>query len=364
MPPGGQSTMNNGELPSDKHQTGPACITCREKCRKCDRTKPVCQRCISKGLECKGYPEKFRFAGLATRGKWKNRAVPSEARGHRVQSRAGVEATDPQLQEQSLKHDQQTEVSQPSSVQTWPRSEEERSVELDDLLMLERTEALLAYYPRRLCFSSELREAIVNLSDLKFERVNGCPRALFLVMGKAMEHAKAHALGNMSDSDFQGSLSSCQVELNAWHLPTDGYPDDNTRWPAVAEAFRHACILHTSRLMDMRQPAEAHTIQHSVTAILDAVAEIPAECRLIELLVMPLFMAGADALSSYARHYVLLRFDHVKNHGGLGNQMPISLLKSVWEGRGRQSRHDRSNVYWVWFTHKSASEPLHDYLII
>lgn len=203
--------------------------------------------------------------------------------------------------------------------------------------------------PRRLCFSSELREAIVNLSDLKFERVNGCPRALFLVMGKAMEHAKAHALGNMSDSEFQSSLGTCQVELNAWRLPTDGYPDDNTRWPAVAEAFRHACILHTSRLMDMRQPAEAHTIQHSVTAILDAVAEIPAECRLIELLVMPLFMAGADALSSYARHYVLLRFDHVKNHGGLGNQMPISLLKSVWEGRGRQSRHDRSNVYWVWF---------------
>lgn len=203
--------------------------------------------------------------------------------------------------------------------------------------------------PRRLCFSSELREAIVNLGDLKFERVNGCPRALFLVMGKAMEHAKAHALGNMSDSDFQSSLSAYQVELNAWRLPTDGYPDDNPRWPAVAEAFRHACILHTSRLMDTRQPAEAQAIQHSVTAILDAVAEIPAECRLIELLVMPLFMAGADALSSYARHYVLLRFDHVKNHGGLGNQMPISLLKSVWDGRGRQSGHDRSNVYWVWF---------------
>ncbi|KAJ9488368.1 hypothetical protein VN97_g4940 [Penicillium thymicola] len=61
---------------------GPACITCREKCRRCDRTKPVCQRCISKGLECKGYPDKFRFAGLATRGKWKNRAVPAMTRSY------------------------------------------------------------------------------------------------------------------------------------------------------------------------------------------------------------------------------------------------------------------------------------------
>ncbi|CAI7606543.1 unnamed protein product [Penicillium bialowiezense] len=183
-------------------------------------------------------------------------------------------------------------------------------------------------------------------------------------MGKAMEHAKSHALGNMSASDFHSSLSSCQVELNSWRLPTHGYPNDNPRWLAVAEAFRHACILHTSRLMDVSQPAEAQIIQNSVTAILDAVAQIPAECRLIELLVMPLFLAGADALSPYARHYVLLRFDHVKNHGGLGNQMPISLLKSVWDGRGRQPKHDSSNVYWVWFTHKSSSEPQHDYLII
>lgn len=41
-------------------ETGPACTTCRQKCRRCDRAKPECQRCISKGLTCGGYPMTFK----------------------------------------------------------------------------------------------------------------------------------------------------------------------------------------------------------------------------------------------------------------------------------------------------------------
>lgn len=36
----------------------------------------MCKRCISKGLQCGGYPDKFRFCGIASRGKWKGRDVP------------------------------------------------------------------------------------------------------------------------------------------------------------------------------------------------------------------------------------------------------------------------------------------------
>ncbi|CAG7917116.1 unnamed protein product [Penicillium olsonii] len=524
MPTGGQLVPGVEEPASDNRITGPACITCREKCRKCDRKKPVCQRCISKGLECKGYPDKFRFAGLATRGKWKNHAVPSETRNHSPQSQPGLEKNAVGSGERGESQNSATasdeNISAPRSTLARDGSHlEERSVELDDLLMLERTEALLAYYDevicphqialatgmenpyqvyvlplayeqigllyavlgltachvgiqkedlylretlaveyrvraisrlgdalqnglsgdlsenerdgifatiqilllqdifesgisahgahitgalsicnqlrlsdslnkaheqtvfflgnlawldiirsltdsRRLRFSSELRETVVTLGDLKFERVNGIPRTLFLIMGNVMEHAKAHALGNIDRSEFESVLESHKIALFSWRLPTDEYPADNPRWPAVAEAFRHACILHTSRLLDPQQPADAQVIQNSVIGILDSAAEIPADCRLIELLVMPLFMAGADALSPHARHYVLLRLDHVKNHGGLGNQIAISLLKSVWDGRSRQPKHDNSNVYWVWFTQESSSEPQHDYLII
>jgi hypothetical protein len=190
---------------------------------------------------------------------------------------------------------------------------------------------------------------VANLSDLKFERVNGCPRELFLIMGNILEHAKAHATGKIETPEFERLLSACRYQLYSWCLNPDSYPSDDSRWPAVAEAFRHACILHTSRLLDVAQPAEAPIIQNSVTAILDSLADIPAECSLIELVVMPLFMAGADALSPHARHYVLLRLDHVRVHGGLGNETAISLLRSVWDARGKQAKNDCSNVHWVLF---------------
>ncbi|KAJ6188778.1 hypothetical protein N7519_003686 [Penicillium mononematosum] len=134
---------------------GPACITCREKCRKCDRTKPVCQRCITKGLECKGYPDKFRFAGIATRGKWKNRAVPTVSRDHAVRTQPGTGTDHPDTSHEESESDQQHPSALPSCEDRniewlpildhpWPQSEG-RAVELDDLLMLERTELLLAH---------------------------------------------------------------------------------------------------------------------------------------------------------------------------------------------------------------------------
>lgn len=44
----------------------PACGTCRKKCRKCDRARPICNRCKTKGLHCEGYPPKFQFCAFTT----------------------------------------------------------------------------------------------------------------------------------------------------------------------------------------------------------------------------------------------------------------------------------------------------------
>ena len=60
------------------HLLGGSCAMCRKKSRRCDRARPICGRCTERGLECGGYPEKFRFCGLASRGKWKNRDAPTE----------------------------------------------------------------------------------------------------------------------------------------------------------------------------------------------------------------------------------------------------------------------------------------------
>jgi hypothetical protein len=45
--------------------TDPACGTCRKKCRKCDRARPVCNRCRAQGFHCEGYPPRFQFCEIA-----------------------------------------------------------------------------------------------------------------------------------------------------------------------------------------------------------------------------------------------------------------------------------------------------------
>jgi len=145
--------------------TGPACVTCREKCRRCDRTRPVCRRCVSKGLECKGYPDKFRFCGIASRGKWKNQRVPTVHRTssepqtrqrrkaasrqvHRVPTPAASPSED-EPQPPSSSHSPGTwmlEASPQEPIHSWHREKQSnRAVELDDLLMLGRSESLLAH---------------------------------------------------------------------------------------------------------------------------------------------------------------------------------------------------------------------------
>lgn len=56
----------------------PACGTCRKKSRRCDRGRPHCQRCISKGLLCDGYATRFKIYDLANNG-GKARATATRA---------------------------------------------------------------------------------------------------------------------------------------------------------------------------------------------------------------------------------------------------------------------------------------------
>ena len=43
------------------NMSDPVCGTCRRKSRKCDRAKPQCRRCLSKGLVCEGYEARFKI---------------------------------------------------------------------------------------------------------------------------------------------------------------------------------------------------------------------------------------------------------------------------------------------------------------
>ncbi|KAI9929313.1 hypothetical protein ASPWEDRAFT_173034 [Aspergillus wentii DTO 134E9] len=498
---------------------GPACATCREKCRRCDRGRPECQRCVSKGLPCGGYPDKYQFCG-PTRKKRKER--PSTD-GPAARTRRGrVSQVDSDIPEQTVDNipTRPEEISNNNGNIQPPTPHTARSPsEIEQVLMLEETEMLLSYYdkricpfqialadkmdnpyrtyilplankqiqllyavlglsachlgqfksdehlretvavgyrvkairglgeaikkgssgvptederdaifvtiqilllqdicetgisthgvhitgavsicnqlmlgesltrdhertvfflgnlawldiirgfagPERLCFSPELRETIVSLTDMKFERVNGCPKEIFLIIGRALDHAKAHAAGEIETEQYKQVLYTARRDLLSWNQNSCIYPDEDPRWRSVADAFRHACILRISRLLDVSQPAEALEIQNSVTAILDAVANIEKDHPLIHLVILPLFMAGADSLSPHSRHYTILRIDEVKVASEFCNPVPKDLLKNVWDARASQSKGDHSNIPWMLFTHNPALERQHDYLII
>ncbi|RAK77916.1 Zn(II)2Cys6 transcription factor [Aspergillus fijiensis CBS 313.89] len=55
------------------------CWTCKARRRKCDRTRPNCQSCIQRGLQCEGYEVRLRWgAGIASRGRYTGAEEPIE----------------------------------------------------------------------------------------------------------------------------------------------------------------------------------------------------------------------------------------------------------------------------------------------
>jgi hypothetical protein len=205
--------------------------------------------------------------------------------------------------------------------------------------------------PKRICFSSGLRQTIIALSTPKFEQVNGCPRDLFLMVGDALEYAKSHEMGRIDRQQYKQLLLGVQLKMYSWQLSDwaflDGDYGDNKSWAAVGESFRHAFILYTSRMLSPERPADAAIIQDSVTAILDSVSEI--HTGPIELVILPLFIAGADCLSRHSRHYVILRLDGITSISGFSTDLPKMLLRQVWDARESQRKQERENILWTTF---------------
>lgn len=72
---------------SSLHAT--ACIGCRRRGRKCDRTLPTCLACEKRGVSCDGYVTKW--PGVAARGKLAGKSIPV------VNSSVGIAQSDAQL---------------------------------------------------------------------------------------------------------------------------------------------------------------------------------------------------------------------------------------------------------------------------
>lgn len=56
------------------------CHNCRRRRLRCDRSRPVCNKCVSSGRECLGYDKVFTWTGgIAIRGKMSGRRSFGEA---------------------------------------------------------------------------------------------------------------------------------------------------------------------------------------------------------------------------------------------------------------------------------------------
>ncbi|KAL2820918.1 fungal-specific transcription factor domain-containing protein [Aspergillus cavernicola] len=493
----------------------PACMTCREKCRKCDRARPSCQRCITKGLVCRGYPDQFRFCGIASRGKWKNARIPASETLQFQSSPVGKEDTTSgastpvprrskrlaidtilvkpvprvaddittllessqgktlidhydtficphQLAEIGNDKDnpyrayilplarkqigllyalfgfsavhlgrltENTTLHETTAVeyrvkairalgelirrsQNTSLSEEEQDAVFATIQILllhdiaesgisehgihitgamsvcksilvaegfngQRQRAVfflgnLAWLDiirafagtRRLCFTQDIREMVASAGGHRFELVNGCPREIFLIIGRVLDKAKEYKLGWTPDDDFRSTLLLAKHQLYSWDPKEKTYPSSDPRWVSLAVAFQYACILHVHRLLDPLQPAKSAEIQSAVAKILDVTAEIPFDSTLAELLILPLFMAGADSLSPHSQYYILARFREIERRSEMRNPVPADLLKQVWAARAAQEHDHEDIISWRDFTCFPELMRQHDYLII
>jgi hypothetical protein len=190
------------------------------------------------------------------------------------------------------------------------------------------------------------------------------------MVSDALEYAKSHEMGGIYREQYKQLLLGVQLKMYSWELSDWAFPDgdgdgdgesddsDNKSWAAVGESFRHAFILYTSRMLSPSRPAEASIIQDSVTAILDAVSEI--HTGPMELVILPLFIAGADCISRHSRHYVILRLDGITAISGFSTELPKMLLRQVWDARAKQARRECENILWTAFvsgTKTSLSVP-------
>lgn len=142
-------------------RTDPVCATCREKCRRCDRTRPTCRRCAAKGLECKGYPEKFRFRSVTSTSKKSVQRRESTIFNHviRFQEESPNEANSLEATNEGSRNGTSSEADLHESV-SWdldpmvdslsenssPASRHpSHTSELNDLLIMTRTQSLLTH---------------------------------------------------------------------------------------------------------------------------------------------------------------------------------------------------------------------------
>ncbi|KAI9778011.1 MAG: hypothetical protein M1839_008416 [Geoglossum umbratile] len=101
------TTATNGTAKPKQSKSRNGCVTCKAKRLKCDETKPSCQQCHKRGVQCGGYKKDFKWrpfeeANFANKAPAKAKKAPSSVSGPKYKYDDAAALSSPAMSESSI----------------------------------------------------------------------------------------------------------------------------------------------------------------------------------------------------------------------------------------------------------------------
>ncbi|RAH44523.1 uncharacterized protein BO95DRAFT_464767 [Aspergillus brunneoviolaceus CBS 621.78] len=140
-----------------------------------------------------------------------------------------------------------------------------------------------------------ISDASTPVDHISLSETIGRPGELFYRISGVINSGQQYLAGTLSVSEFEHILEAAEQFFRTWDADTEKRAALGSDQKALAEAYRHTCIIRVLRFPDTwRIPCEDPTIAASVVGILDAAASIPTASPWFKRLLFPLFIAGAE----------------------------------------------------------------------
>lgn len=210
----------------------------------------------------------------------------------------------------------------------------------------------------KLAFPTNIRRFVSSEAKSVLHTLIGCPAEIFEIIGKTLCTGRRYRLQEIDSDACQLLLDPFLDQLRNWDPMMYSYPNEDSEWPLLADAYRHTALLRVLRFPDtFAIPCSDGRIRASVTAILDAAAQVSRQSPYFKRFLFPLFVAGAETESPHQQQYVAFCIDHIRTTTGFSNESLDELLRKTWADR--KASDGTINV--PWFEYVRAASLYHLY---
>ncbi|RAK81603.1 fungal specific transcription factor domain-containing protein [Aspergillus fijiensis CBS 313.89] len=146
-----------------------------------------------------------------------------------------------------------------------------------------------------LAYDDGTHQHVRDFDHISLSETFGCPGELFYRISGVINSGQQYLAGTLSVSEFEHILEAAAQFFRTWDADSEKRAALGSEQKALAEAYRHTCIIRVLRFPDTwRIPCEDPMIAASVVGILDAAASIPTASPCFKRPLFPLFIAGAE----------------------------------------------------------------------